>query len=98
MGSRCFHIFLYQRLIDLKGSGADYGVVHGMSIVREGIPFDTADRRQSQQGRAGTYRGISSGREPGVDGQGRKCWAQRWKVALNDFGVTFDGRFPATRR
>ncbi len=31
-------------------------------------------------------------------GTGRKRWANRWKVALNAFDITFDGRLSAARR
>ena len=30
-------------------------------------------------------------------GKGRKRWTNRWKAALNDFEITFDGRLSAGR-
>jgi putative transposase len=31
-------------------------------------------------------------------GRGRKPWTNRWKVALNAFEITFDGRLSAGRK
>jgi hypothetical protein len=31
-------------------------------------------------------------------GKGRKRWSNRWKAALNAFGITFDGRLSAGRK
>ncbi len=31
-------------------------------------------------------------------GRGRKRWTNRWKAALNAFGITFDGRLSAGRK
>jgi putative transposase len=31
-------------------------------------------------------------------GRGRKRWSNRWKAALNAFGITFDGRVSAGRK
>jgi putative transposase len=31
-------------------------------------------------------------------GKGRARWSNKWKVALNAFDITFDGRISAARR